>query len=422
MTPLSSPGVSKEHLYPPGAHTAAPSAEARIVHLGFAPMMRSDSYFSRSHKDVTPIWRSVTLVTLLLTTGIATATLAGGQSAVRQRTLALLEAAPPVAFPSSTDSNSPAFWQSFRGDQRLVVINSAPLPIRSAGPNVAALAAGQPVMYNNEINGARWIEAVVPDAVGKLYGYYHNEPAGVCPDNQSKTAPRIGAARSIDGGRTWIDLGIVIEAPPMEPDCNAPNRYFAGGVGDFSVIVDPSGTDLYFLFSTYSPDIDHQGVAVARMLWGDRDAPVGRVGIWSAGVWRYPEATDDGWVYPGATPFLPAEVSWYHRSGRVDAFWGPSIHWNTFLNRHVILLNRAHDSGWGQEGIYVSTTTRLDDPTSWSMPQKIVDGGRWYPQVIGLEHGSGTDRLAGERARFFMGGVSEYEIVFQNRDGVAVPR
>jgi hypothetical protein len=334
----------------------------------------------------------------------------------------VLEAAPRVAFPSPADSNSPAFWQSVRGDQQLVVINSSPVPFRSVGSSVIGLTAGPPVMYRNEINGARWIEAVVPDSAGRLYGYYHNEPAGICGDDPGKTAPRIGAVRSMDGGRSWTDLGIVIEAPPMAPDCSAPNRYFAGGVGDFSVIVDPSGTDLYFLFSTYSPAIEHQGVAIARMLWGDRDEPVGRVGIWSAGIWRYPDATDDGWVYPGATPFLPARVSWYHPSGRVDAFWGPSIHWNTLLDRYVILLSRAHDSKWEQEGVYLSTTTRLNDPSSWSMPQKIVDGGRWYPQVIGLEHGSGTDRLAGERARLFMGGVSEYEIVFRERDGVAVPR
>jgi hypothetical protein len=54
--------------------------------------------------------------------------------------------------------------------------------------------------------------------------------------------------------------------------------------------------------------------------------------------------------------------------------------------------------------------------------QKLLDGGRWYPQVMGLEPGTGTDRLAGERARFFMSGTSEHEIVFQEREGNAVPR
>lgn len=381
-------------------------------------MHRPQPVASHRFSSVTTIWRSVTVVTLFVV--VSAAVLAG--QIVRQRPIAALEDAALVVFPSDTDSNSPAVWQTFRGEPRLVVFNSAPHPVWNTGATIDTLAAGAPVRYRTDTNGARWIEAIVPDSAGRLYGYYHNEPSGVCPEESGKTAPRIGAARSLDGGRTWTDLGIVIEAAPATAVCDAPNRYFAGGVGDFSVILDQSETDLYFLFSTYGPDIAHQGVAVARLLWGHRDAPQGAVAIWSDDVWRYPDPTDSGWVYPAATPILPAQVSWYEPSGVVDAYWGPSIHWNTFLERYVILLNRAKDWDWNQEGIYISSTTRLDDPMSWPAPQKILDGGRWYPQVIGLEPGRGTDRLAGERARFFMGGVSEYEIVFQPREGVAVPR
>jgi len=35
--------------------------------------------------------------------------------------------------------------------------------------------------------------------------------------------------------------------------------------------------------------------------------------------------------------------------------------------------------------------------------------------VIGLEVGEGTDALAGETARFFMGGTSRHIIRFENR-------
>jgi hypothetical protein len=77
-----------------------------------------------------------------------------------------------------------------------------------------------------------------------------------------------------------------------------------------------------------------------------------------------------------------------------------------------MLLNRAKDSAWAQEGIYVAFAPQLDQPASWSTPQKLLTGGRWYPQVLGTEVGSGTDRLAGERARLFIGGRSEYTIQF----------
>jgi hypothetical protein len=36
----------------------------------------------------------------------------------------------------------------------------------------------------------------------------------------------------------------------------------------------------------------------------------------------------------------------------------------------------------------------------------------WYPQVVGIEPGSGDDRQAGERARFFLHGRSNYFIEF----------
>jgi hypothetical protein len=344
------------------------------------------------------------------------------QTGVRQRPLAVLERAAPLEFPSPVDSNSPAFWLLFRGMLRLVVLNSAPNPILGAGRALESLEPVRPTTFHNEVNGGRWIEAVVPDEVGRLYGYYHNEPAGVCPNAPEKTAPRIGAAKSLDGGRSWIDLGLILEASPGPVDCTSPNTYFAGGVGDFSVILDENGYDLHILFSTYGTPIGQQGVAAARMRWSDRDAPQGQVAVWSAGAWRYPDLIDERWIYPPPSPVIAVRSSWYDREGNVDAFWGPSVHWNTFLQRYVMLLNRAEDAGWRQEGIYLSSTTTPSQPASWSEPQKLLDGGRWYPQVMGLEPGTGTDKRAGERARFFMSGLSEHEIVFQKREGNAVPR
>ena len=45
------------------------------------------------------------------------------------------------------------------------------------------------------------------------------------------------------------------------------------------------------------------------------------------------------------------------------------------------------------------------------MPEKIISGGRWYPQVLGLG-GDGTDKLSGATARLFMSGRSEWAISF----------
>lgn len=118
------------------------------------------------------------------------------------------------------------------------------------------------------------------------------------------------------------------------------------------------------------------------------------------------------WRFPFETAIFPAADSWHDEGTVVDAFWGPSVHWNTYLRRWVMLLNRASDVGWRQEGIYVSFSPRLDSHQQWSRPQQIMTGGGWCPHVMGLQVGSGTDRLAGHAARFFTGGRSEYLIRF----------
>src|SRR5689334_13343471 len=75
-----------------------------------------------------------------------------------------------------------------------------------------------------------WIESVWQDADGTIYGWYHNEPGGVCP-NSTLTAPRIGALVSTDGGASFTDLGIVLSTgDPL--NCAAKNGFFAGGHGD----------------------------------------------------------------------------------------------------------------------------------------------------------------------------------------------
>jgi hypothetical protein len=77
-----------------------------------------------------------------------------------------------------------------------------------------------------------------------------------------------------------------------------------------------------------------------------------------------------------------------------------------------MLLNRARDDQFGQEGIYVSYSPTLSDPSRWTAPAKLKSGGEWYPQVIGNESGTGTDRTSGRRARFFMTGKSDQMIEF----------
>jgi hypothetical protein len=348
---------------------------------------------------------------------------------------AVLLPAQSVAFPNDTDSNSPAIWEIVDSQWTLSVLNSVAGGAKvSEGRSVQRLTGQATVRFSTAApQGGYWFESVIRDA-DSWYGFYHNEREGVVCAGSNKVWPRIGAARSDDRGRTWADLGPIIETPADTTTCTTRNHYFVGGVGDFSVVLDPDRAYAYFYYSQYVEADGAMGVSVARMAWADRDAPEGRVDIWNGGAWLppslqaaedlpadIPEDEDppppdpDAWAYPLATPIFPAADRWDNGNATVDVFWGPSIHWNTQIDSYVMLLNKAASNEWGQGGVYVSYNRRIDDPNGWTAPAILFKGGRWYPQVIGLGEGQGTDTYAGAVARFFMGGRSDFTITFGRR-------
>ncbi len=330
----------------------------------------------------------------------------------------------PLTQLNTVDSNSPSVWLMFRGrPTRFVLFTSVNgAPVRQSGRTLAQLGTARPVAFDPAPLGGAWMEAVLSDDGGTLYGYYHNEIVSEQCPGTNKVLPRIGAARSQDGGITWENLGTILAAPPGDANCSSNNTYFVGGVGDLSVVLDEDRTTAYLFYSSYVGDPAHQGVAVARMLWADRDEPVGRVEVWRDGVWlpASAEAADDEtgetrWTYPEPTPLYGVTRSW-HVAGTMTGYWGPSVHWNTYLQQWVMLLNLAKDTKFSSQGIYIAYSPTLDDPTQWSVPQKLLDGGSWYPQVIGTEPGIGTDKVAGQVAPFYMSGESKYNLRFTRAD------
>lgn len=316
-----------------------------------------------------------------------------------------LDEAPLLSFPSNTDCNSPIWWSQ----GRMHILNSTGHPVRSSGDDVEHMTRGGPITYTGWRDGGRWIESVHQDPDGTLYGWYHNEPAHYVPDEYQlgrqfpMTAPFIGAAASYDNGVSWDDLGLVLAGGPDTLNLEARNFWFAGGNGDFSVILDRAGGYFYFLFGTYYRDVSQQGISLARMRYGDRGGPVGKVMKWHDGAWKEPGL--NGRV----TPVWPVVADWYSPSP--DTFWGPSVHWNTAIERYVILMNHAIDPRWKQEGIYLSLASDLADPAGWTPPTRILETTGWYPQVVGLEAGE-TERQAGAVSRLFIHGKSEHVLRF----------
>jgi hypothetical protein len=321
--------------------------------------------------------------------------LAGSLGAAAQT--ATVHDAEALEMPGEVDSNSPAHWQ----EGKFYLFNSAGLPVRTDGSNLATLRRATAVGFDHYAHHRRWIESTWVDSNGAIYAWYHTEPFGVCAGKL--TAPAIGALVSFNSGKDFEDLGIVLESGHA-PDCSAANGYFAGGHGDFSVLLDRDRKYFYFLFTNYAGPVDQQGVVIARMAFGDRAQPVGQVWKYFQGAWEQPGI---GGVM---TPVFAARAAW--ASPAYDSYWGPSVHWNTHLKRYVILLNSTCcEADWPQKGIFASFSPSLESPDSWTVPALVLATADWYPQVIGLEPG-GSDKEAGAEARLFVGGKSAWTIQF----------
>jgi hypothetical protein len=311
-----------------------------------------------------------------------------------------------IVMPGAVDSNVPLAWDLVDGRWRLFALTSfGGVPARHAGPALDQMQQADPLIITTHPGDGVWIESIVPAEDGTWYGYYHHErPAEAC-GRADRFLPRLGALRSFDHGATWEHLGFILEAPADTAACASRNRYVLGGVGDVSAVLDRTQTTLYLYFSQYFKAPAVQGIAVARLAWADRDAPVGRLTIWRNGAWLPAPAA--------GTPLVAPTRPWHDGQAAADVYWGPSIHWNRYLERYVMLMNRAANDDFRNDGVYVSYAARLDEPLRWSVPRKILHGGGWYPQVAGLEPATGTDREAGQRARLLLTGRSDYVIEFQ---------
>ena len=318
--------------------------------------------------------------------------------------------APAVSMPARTvDGNSPAF----RDEHGIlhVYTSTGAEPARMSGPSVTELSLDvRPPSVEPRDHYPIWIESVWRDEDGAVYGWYHHEPnSQIICGSRKLTAPRIGALVSTDGGVTFSDLGLVLTSGD-QPNCSAQNGFFAGGHGDFSVVLDKDREYFYFLFTNYGGSVSNQGISIARMAFADRATPAGKVRKYFLGQWSEP---GQGGML---TPIFPAFQSWERSDA--DSFWGAAVHWNKALESYVAVMNRACcKTNWPQEGIYIAFNADLAHPENFTRPSKLVDARDigfapgYYPQVFGLGEGE-TDSVAGGEARLFIKGVSKWKLFF----------
>ena len=275
------------------------------------------------------------------------------------------------------------------------------------------------------LHGAVWFETVYQDpndASGKtLYALYHNEnypatlpydpatgqgyidknwPEGLRGPTSAAAVPRIGIMKSIDGGKSWEDKGIMVEdlQPRMILKPHNTSLTFAGGVGDPSAVA--SGDYLYVFYGEYSypitydsaaydPSVEWSGqcISIARIALADLDRPEGKAKRWDGQAFNAPHNAAGA---PVASLQIPESDGGGAASVVNKMFhWGPSVSWNTYLNCWVMLMGRVEGKKWEGSNLYISFNLNKDlgeghNSQQWSKPQLLVSRpGRilWYPSL-----------------------------------------
>jgi hypothetical protein len=274
------------------------------------------------------------------------------------------------------------------------------------------------------LHGAVWFETIYQDAKDKsgntLFALYHNEnypetypyrtnnkkgyinknwPQGLTGEKTPAAVCRIGIMKSLDGGKSWENKGIVLEddQPRMilKPYNNAVT--FAGGVGDPSAIV--SGNYLYIFYGEYGypgnydslgydgqKEYQGQCISIARIALSDLENPVGKAFRWNGKSFTAP---GDGIGKPITSLQIPINEGGGPASNVNSKFyWGPSVSWNNYLQSWVMLMAKSEGSSWKGSSIYISFNKNkvLDEKTaqSWSKPSLLLNKPGnivWYPSL-----------------------------------------
>ncbi len=339
-----------------------------------------------------------------------------------------------------------------------------------------ASAFTEPVMPPNApvgqtgLHGAVWFETLFQDkkdASGQtLFALYHNEnypstlpfdsltgtgyidqdwPQGLKGPETKTAVCHIGIMKSLDGGKSWTDRGILMEdlQPRMilRPHNNGIN--FAGGVGDPSAVA--NGDYLYVFYGEYGFPGDYdpakydtavewrgQCISMARIALADLDNPVGKAKRWDGKGFN---AASNGVGSPVNSIQIPlAEGGGPASSPTAKYYWGPSVSWNNYLNCWVMLMARAEGPSWKGGSIYISFNEHADlgegnNSQKWSTPKLLLEKPGhtvWYPSLQPINNAEDkakkyTSVNLGQKARLFFKDqydgkspyVSEYLVEFK---------
>ncbi len=237
--------------------------------------------------------------------------------------------------------------------------------------------------FNTWDNGGSWLYSVHRISGNNLVGFYHAEDHWYPHTTNDIAWKSIALTTSSDNGITWTAGQQIITAWRTKPGSPA-----WGGAGDHCVVRDSANNR----WVAYYQEIAPSGVASLHMAVST-DA-TGSVGSW--------------YKWDGVS-FSVAGIG--GKGAPLPSFSGteggnPSVHWNTFLNKWIMVYG-----GWDGNS-YISSSV---DMVYWTPPQLLLQpaysGGRaWYPTIIG-----DSDTQAGETAKLY---YADIKSDLTNRDFV----
>lgn len=298
------------------------------------------------------------------------------------------------------------------------------------------------------LHGAVWFETLYKDTTDiseqTLFALYHNEnypetlpydplsgkgykdvdwPQGLKGEKTKSAVCRIGIMKSVDGGKSWEDKGIILEDDQprliLKPHNTGIN--FAGGNGDPSaaavngslfIFYGEYGYPGVYDSSSYNPVTERSGqcISVAQIVLSDLENPKGKARRWGGNSFN---VKPDSIGRPVTSLQIPVEEGGGPASSdKAKYYWGPSVSWNAYLKCWVMLMAKAEGPSWKGNSIYISFNPNhdlgvADHSQQWTKPELLLSKPGhiiWYPALQPYsDEGDGRSSTTGfgQKARLF---------------------
>jgi len=231
-------------------------------------------------------------------------------------------------------------------------------------PVIAVLGKGEKGSFDN---GGAWLMSVFRKNENELIGFYHAEDRefDADPTSQFISWKSIALCTSVDNGVSWTKQGQIISSSIPKP--NVPTW---GGNGDHCVVWDSVRSRWVCFYQEH------------YLMLAVSESANAEPGSW----FKYynGEFTEEGWG--GKNSPIPSLMT--------VPGGNPSVHYNTALDRWVMIWHSWEGQSSYSKSLWLSTS---EDLMNWTPPQPVLVAEEiekyWYPTIIGE-----SDVLAGQDA------------------------